>query len=89
MLFPPLATPASWKALTLSGLSQVNPIVPPLAWVAGLPSIGLVIPKVAGRGAIKDSTLRINLAFWHADRAEHGIVELLRGCNVVRANKDM
>jgi hypothetical protein len=46
MLLPPLATPASWKALAFSVLSQANPIVPPLAWVIALPSIGLVIPKV-------------------------------------------
>ena len=31
MLLPPLATPASWKASTFSGLSHVKPIVP-LLW---------------------------------------------------------
>jgi hypothetical protein len=40
---PPLATPASCQAVPCSGLSTVKPIVPPLAWVAGLPSSGLVI----------------------------------------------
>ena len=43
----------------------------------------------AGRGAIEDSTLRINLALRHADRAEHGIVKLLRDSNVVRADKNV
>src|SRR5262249_51197081 len=45
MLLPPLATPASWNALTCSGLVQGKPMVPPLACVAALPSIGLGMPK--------------------------------------------
>ena len=45
MLLPPLATPASWKALAFSGLSQAKPMVPPLACVAALLSIGLVMPN--------------------------------------------
>ncbi len=44
MLLPPLATPAAWKAITFSGLSQAKPMVPPLAWVAALPSIGRSLP---------------------------------------------
>ena len=43
----------------------------------------------AGRGAIEDSTDRIDLALRHADRAEYGIVKLLRDSNVVRADKNM
>ena len=45
MLLPPLATPASWKALACSGLAHAKPMVPPLACVAALPSIGLVMPN--------------------------------------------
>src|SRR5262245_42686697 len=36
MLLPPLATPASWKAWTSSGLAHAKPMVPPLACVAAL-----------------------------------------------------
>ena len=45
MLLPPLATSALWNALTCSGLEQGKPMVPPLACVAALPSIGLVMPN--------------------------------------------
>ena len=37
---PPLATPALCQAAAWSALLIVKPIVPPLAWLAGLPSIG-------------------------------------------------
>jgi hypothetical protein len=45
MLLPPLATPASWNALTCSALEQGKPMLPQLACVAALPSIGLVTPN--------------------------------------------
>ncbi len=75
MLLPPLATPASWTASTFSGLSHAKPIVPPLACVATLPSIGLVF-KHAKLGAIEVLPW-IDFALWDADGAEHSIVELL------------
>jgi hypothetical protein len=37
---PPLETPALCQAAAWSALLIVKPIVPPLAWLAGLPSIG-------------------------------------------------
>jgi hypothetical protein len=42
---PPLATPALCQACACSGLLIVKPIVPPLALLAGLPSIGFETMK--------------------------------------------
>ena len=42
MAVPPFAIPALCQASACSGLAIVKPIVPPLACVAGLPSIGLL-----------------------------------------------
>ena len=38
---PPFSTPALCHASTCLGSLIVKPIVPPLAWLAGLPSMGL------------------------------------------------
>src|SRR5206468_4797397 len=43
----------------------------------------------AGRGAIEEPALRINLAFRYPDGAERGIIKPFGDCNVVRANKNM
>src|ERR1044072_3923904 len=42
----------------------------------------------AGRGTNETPTLRVHLALRHADCAEDGVIELLRDCNVVRADKN-
>ena len=45
-LVPPLATPAACQASVCSGPVIWKPIVPPLAWVAGSPLIGVVTMKL-------------------------------------------
>jgi len=56
---------------------------------SGLAVDWLCNSESAGRGTIEDPTFWINFAFRHTDGTEHGIVELLRKSNVVRADKDM
>ena len=45
MAVPPAATPALWKASTAAASAAAKPMVPPLAWQAGAPSIGLPTAK--------------------------------------------
>src|SRR5215467_9688343 len=50
---------------------------------------GFADRKYAGLGAIEDATLGIGVARGNADGAEHGIVELLGGGDIIGPNHDV
>jgi hypothetical protein len=67
----------------------VNPIVPPLAAQAGLPSIGLGDHETPAVVRICQPALRVHDGGLPTHRDEQGIVELLRPRDIVTSDHDM
>src|ERR1051325_4162429 len=88
MLLPPLATPASWNALTCSGLEQGEgePVGAAVGVRRRLAVDRLGDAERAGLRAIPNAALRIGLARRMTDRAQHGVVEFLGRFDIVAAD---
>jgi hypothetical protein len=86
---PPFATPALCHASTCLGSLIEKPIVPPLAWVAGLPIDGFGHHKTPAIVRVNQPPFGGFSPWFTVHRDKQGIVEVLRPSDVVTPDHNM
>jgi len=85
---PPFAIPVACQASASAAEAAVNPMVPPLANVAGLPSIGFETENVPVLVRIEDA-MAVDRCRRHAEGPEQLVVECLGAIEIVGPDHDV
>ena len=86
---PPFATPAACHASPCSGDATLKPMVLPLPWQAGWPSIGTDKRKDACIGHVEHPTFWIHDTLGVTDGGHNGIVKSFGFVDVIGTHHDV